>query len=150
MAADYDEYTPSDAEIARKKSRRNELNRQINSTKNKISSLEKELTRLENAKTVLSQANSDFKTELRKIEKTDASGISSWHGNQYDILYKREYKNFVSYYNSTKNQPVNQALDNLNWAIADLKGRINSKYGILGDLTNAFNSVVTWLENWLN
>ena len=144
------ENKPSEQEIQSKRNQRDYNYDQMKKAESKISALEAKKRRLEEAKAVLVRENSSFQGMMGKIVSSEMPLIRDWKGLQYDKLYKKDAIDFTDYYIQHKNQPINKALDELNWAINDIQKEINNQEGLWGKAKNLWNSAKTWLENLFN
>lgn len=150
MSSESTEYKPTEEEKRSKEWQRDSNRRKMNAAETKINNLNEKKKRLEEAKKVLEEENSSFKDMIRQINNYDMKIVQRWSGNQHKREYEGTARSFVDYYSNTRNQAVNRALDELNWAIQDIQEDLNAQWGIFGEAKSLFEKAVTWLENWFN
>lgn len=148
--ADNNKYEPSESEISAKKRERDYQYERMKDAENRIRDLRAQKAQLEKAKAVLVRENSNFQRMMSYVNNSDMKTIKHWKGVQYDKVYKGDAVKFSDFYVRHSNQPINKALDKLNWAINDIQSQINSQEGIWGTAKNLWNSAKTWLENLWN
>lgn len=113
-----------------------------------IRNLDKKIALLQTAKKNINNDDNTFKDYVKKLDKL-LDEKRSWAGKSKKDLIDSQGAALVATGESAQKR-INTALDTLNLKLADLREERNRKYGLLGDVISKLDSVITWLENWVN
>lgn len=130
------------------------LNRRRRQAERDKSTVQAEISQLQDKLRILDRAYNSLKDEKTKLSqiKTAASdtqkSVSYWRGNNYSA-FTGDYQEMLEEYNTVYRQ-VDRILDNINWKRADLQRQIASKQNTLKGILSNLNFIKTQLQNWLN
>lgn len=113
-----------------------------------IRNLDNKIALLQTAKKNINNDDNTFKDYVKKLDKL-LDEKRSWAGKSKKDLIDSQGAALVATGESAQKR-INTALDTLNLKLADLREERNRKYGLLGDVISKLDSVITWLENWVN
>lgn len=113
-----------------------------------IRNLDNKIALLQTAKKSINNDDNTFKDYVKKLDKL-LDEKRSWAGKSKKDLIDSQGAALVATGESAQKR-INTALDTLNLKLADLREERNRKYGLLGDVISKLDSVITWLENWVN
>ncbi len=118
---------------------------QVEKYKKQCDSLDEQIRRLEKARDKMSDCNSDFKAQVRQLDKYLDSSFT-WKGYQKNSIIGTDGGNLLYSAEYSRDHIVNKALDDLEWLLTKKKNERSDARGLLGKAESALRSVGTWLK----